>query len=135
MECDASTLSVAKWSKSKKDWCCLHKSIGCAFTVAVAGSAHYDCQHELAAWKIAWSDDKKDWCCRAYQRGCVQSLSTTVHAYDKQDRIVAKFYPFRHQQDHASPATATRFASTYFLWNGLFPCLLGIVAITAVGWS
>jgi len=43
------------WTDENKDWCCVHKQIGC----------RYNCKT-----KEAWSAEKRQWCCRNQRLGC-----------------------------------------------------------------
>ena len=44
-----------EWTAEKKDWCCVHKQIGCK----------YNCKT-----KEVWSAEKRQWCCRNQRLGC-----------------------------------------------------------------
>lgn len=48
------------WSSMKKEWCCLHVSMGCP---------NFECD-ATDTWEHSWSSHKKAWCCLHEDLGC-----------------------------------------------------------------
>jgi len=70
---------MARWSVSKRAWCCTHARRGCP-TVAPPSavppppppstSLPYDCSSGFFNWQAGWSGGKKAWCCHHSGKGC-----------------------------------------------------------------
>lgn len=56
---------AAKWSDSKKKWCCTHEKRGCP--------SLYDCDAGFSNWAKGWTTEKKAWCCYFKGKACGQT--------------------------------------------------------------
>jgi len=81
-DCNADYLNcyhclMARWSVSKRAWCCSHARRGCPTgappthpAVPAVTSLPFDCNAGFSNWQAGWSDGKKAWCCDHLHRGC-----------------------------------------------------------------